>query len=90
VLVVAADIETTQDLDLDEGDHGFQFLLLLQFLNDRLCDLWLEFLATDPEVWVRFSALPHFLRSSGSGTGANQPRECNLGATWKRKIAAPV
>jgi hypothetical protein len=26
-------------------------------------------LATDPEVWVRFPALPDFLWSSGSGTG---------------------
>jgi hypothetical protein len=34
-----------------------------------------EFLATDPEVWVRFPTLPDFLRSSGSGTGATQPRE---------------
>jgi hypothetical protein len=25
--------------------------------------------------WVRFPALPHFLRSSGSGTGSTQPRE---------------
>jgi hypothetical protein len=30
---------------------------------------WSEFVATDPEVRVRFSALPHFLSSSGSGTG---------------------
>jgi hypothetical protein len=30
---------------------------------------WSEFLATDPEFWVRFLALPDFLRSSGSGTG---------------------
>jgi hypothetical protein len=27
--------------------------------------------------WVRFQALPDFLRSSGSGTGSNQPREDN-------------
>jgi hypothetical protein len=32
------------------------------------------FLATDPEVRVRFPGLPHFL-SSGSGTGSSQPRE---------------
>jgi hypothetical protein len=32
-------------------------------------------LATDPEVWVRFPALPDFLRSRGSGTGSTQPRE---------------
>jgi hypothetical protein len=31
--------------------------------------LWSEFLDTDPEIRVRFSALPYFLRRSGSGTG---------------------
>jgi hypothetical protein len=36
-----------------------------------------EFLATDSEVRVRFLALPHFLSSSGSGTGSTQPREYN-------------
>jgi hypothetical protein len=36
-----------------------------------------EFLAPDPEVHVRFPALPDFLRSSGSGTGFTQPREYN-------------
>jgi hypothetical protein len=45
---------------------------------------WSEFLATDPEVRVRFSALPDFPRSSGSGTGSTQPREYNL-TTWKEK-----
>jgi hypothetical protein len=35
----------------------------------------LEFLATDPEVWVQFPALPGFLRSSGPGTGTTQPCE---------------
>jgi hypothetical protein len=35
------------------------------------------FLATDPEVRVRFSVLPDFLRSNGSGTGSTQPREYN-------------
>jgi hypothetical protein len=38
---------------------------------------WSEFLATDPEVPVRFPELPDFLRSSGSGTGSTQPREYN-------------
>jgi hypothetical protein len=46
---------------------------------------WLEFLATDPEIQVRFPALPHFLRSSGSGTGSAQPREYSWGAAWKKK-----
>jgi hypothetical protein len=36
---------------------------------------WSEFVATDPEVQVRFLALPDFLRSSGSGTESTQPRE---------------
>jgi hypothetical protein len=44
-----------------------------------------EFLARDPEVRVRFAALPHFLRSSGSGTGSTQPREYNWEATRKKK-----
>jgi hypothetical protein len=39
--------------------------------------LWSEFLATYPEVRVRFPALPDFLISSGSGTGSTQPREYN-------------
>jgi hypothetical protein len=34
---------------------------------------------------VRFSALPDFLRSRGSGTGSTQPREDNWGATWMKK-----
>jgi hypothetical protein len=37
---------------------------------------WSEFPATDPEVQVRFPALPDFLRSSWSGTGSStQSRE---------------
>jgi hypothetical protein len=43
---------------------------------------WSEFLATDPEVRVRFPALPYFLRSCGSGTGSTEPRE--------DKVADPV
>jgi hypothetical protein len=38
---------------------------------------WSELLATDPEVRVRFPALPDFLVSSGSGTRSTQPREYN-------------
>jgi hypothetical protein len=36
---------------------------------------WSEFLAKDPEILVRFSTLPDFLRSSGSGTESTQPSE---------------
>jgi hypothetical protein len=45
---------------------------------------WSEFLATDPEVLVRFPALPDFLRSSESVTGSIQPREYDWGATTKK------
>jgi hypothetical protein len=41
-----------------------------------------EFLATGPEVRVRFPKLPDFLRSSGSETVFTYPREYNLGMTW--------
>jgi hypothetical protein len=47
-----------------------------------------QFLATDPEAWVRFPVLPDFLRSSGSGTWSTQPREHNWGATWKKSSAS--
>jgi hypothetical protein len=42
---------------------------------------------TEPEVRIRFSALPDFLRSSGSGTGSTLPREHNWGvtSTWRKK-----
>jgi hypothetical protein len=52
------------------SDFGFS----LQF-EDRLCGP--DFLATDPEVRIRFPSLPDFLRSSGSGKGSTQPREYN-------------
>jgi hypothetical protein len=45
----------------------------------HLCDLVVTVPATDPEVRVRFPALPDFLSSSGSGTGSTHPRECNWG-----------
>jgi hypothetical protein len=38
---------------------------------------WSEILATDPQVCVRFPALPDFLRSSGSGKGPTQTRVYN-------------
>jgi hypothetical protein len=43
-----------------------------------------ELLSTDPEIRLRFPALPDFLRSSGFGTESTQPREYNWGATWKK------
>jgi hypothetical protein len=41
----------------------------LQVKLNYLCGLVSGFLATDPEVQVRFPALPDFLRSCGYGTG---------------------
>jgi hypothetical protein len=38
---------------------------------------WSEFLATDPEIRVRFPELSDFVTSSGSGKGSTQPREYN-------------
>jgi hypothetical protein len=57
-------------------------ILILNVRWDRLSGLVSDFLATDPEVRVRFPALLYFLRIAGSGTGSTQPREYNWGATW--------
>jgi hypothetical protein len=51
---------------------------------------WSGFLATDPEVRVRFPALPDLLRSSGFGTGSTQPREYNFWSYVEEIVAAPV
>jgi hypothetical protein len=45
------------------------------------------FLATDPEVRVRFPALPDFPKSSGSGTGSTQTREYNWGVNGVMCVA---
>jgi hypothetical protein len=50
---------------------------------------WSEFLATDPEVRVRFPAVSDFLRSSESGKGSTQPREDNL-RNYFKEMEAPV
>jgi hypothetical protein len=64
---------------------------------ETLSVILLSFYAFWPPLWssgqsswlqiqrsrVRFPALPHFLRSRGSGTGSTQLREDNWGATWK-------
>jgi hypothetical protein len=56
---------------------GFENNCIVQFMfKDRLWGL-IEFLATDPEAWVRFPALADFLGSSGSGMGSTQPHEYN-------------
>jgi hypothetical protein len=51
---------------------------------------WSEFLAIDPEVWVRFPALPDFLRSSGSGTmlgGSLSPQQgASSGCGWRNGL----
>jgi hypothetical protein len=46
-----------------------------------VCSFWLQI----QRSWVRFPALPDFLRGSRSGRGSTQPREDNWGATWKKK-----
>jgi hypothetical protein len=42
--------------------------------------------STNELLWrTKISALPDFLRRSGSGMGSAQPHEYNWGATWKKK-----
>jgi hypothetical protein len=69
----------------------FSFTIMWQTLSREVFDNGTasvvkrsEFLATDPDVRVRFPALPDFPRCSGSGTGCTQTREYNWGATWKK------
>jgi hypothetical protein len=57
---------------------------------------WSEFLATDPEVRVRFPALSDFLKSVGSGTGPlilvttieGYLEEKVAASVWKTEITA--
>jgi hypothetical protein len=52
--------------------------------------LWSEFLATDPEVRVRFPALSDFMRSSGPGTGVHSASWLQLRIYLEEKVVAPV
>jgi hypothetical protein len=51
-----------------------EFIYVMQKKGPPLWSNGQEFLATDPEVHVRFPALPDVLRSSVSGTGSTQPQ----------------
>jgi hypothetical protein len=64
---------------------GVNFFIRGSISSDRLFCLVVRVLVTDPEVQVRFPALPVFLRSSGSGMGSAQPHEHNWGGIWKKK-----
>jgi hypothetical protein len=52
-------------------------IIFLVLVSTASVGYWSELLATDPEVRVRFPALPDFLRSGGSGTGSTQPHDYN-------------
>jgi hypothetical protein len=85
---ISAGALRTIQLHLHDEPRALKWYLPFRFWTLK-CFTWpslrSEFLATDPEVRVRFPALPDFLRSSGSGTGSTQPREYNWGAVWKKK-----
>jgi hypothetical protein len=59
------------------------------YVKESRLRLWSEFLATDPEVLVRFPELPDFLRSSGSGR-VHSTSWVQLRSHFKEKVAAPV
>jgi S-methylmethionine-dependent homocysteine/selenocysteine methylase len=61
------------DSELTDGGKVVSLTRRLRSTPQTLFSL--EFLATNPEVLVRFLALPDFLRSSWSGTESAQPRE---------------
>jgi hypothetical protein len=63
---------------LEKVSASFSYIYIALASEERLTAsviYWTEFLATDPDVRVRFPALPDFLRGRGSGTGSIQPRE---------------
>ena len=77
--------------EMGEMTHGFRHILKDKF--------GYVYITCTPPLWsggqsfwlqiqrsrVRFTALPDFLSSSGSGTRFTQPREVNWGATWLKK-----
>jgi hypothetical protein len=67
--------------DIFQGFVVTVFVLCFRFAvnNIKTASLvwYSEFLATDQEVRARFSALPDFLNSIGSGTESIQPRDYN-------------
>jgi hypothetical protein len=80
---------------LGKRDNEKYFWTREQTTKTVLTDLiiiegWSEFLAANPEVRVRFPALPHFLSSSGSGTGSTQPLVRVNVELLERKVTAPV
>jgi hypothetical protein len=59
-------------------------LRIMRMKKDRLCGLVVRvpgYRSRDP---ISISALPDFLRSSGSGMESTEPREYNRQATWKK------
>jgi hypothetical protein len=59
---------------MNRGQRPYGVQLFIAKIKLACCEMLHRLLATDPEVRVRFPALAHFLRSSGSGTGFTQPR----------------
>jgi hypothetical protein len=72
-------------LSVRVGCRPWAILRRCQYLGSPLWSSGQSFWLHIQRSRVRFSALPHFLRSSGSGTRSTQPREDNWGATWRRK-----
>jgi hypothetical protein len=69
-------VTSSEGIDSDRDVININLMWDLKLSATASVVYWSEFLATDPEVRVRFPALPG-KKSSGSGTGSTEPREYN-------------
>jgi hypothetical protein len=59
---------------------SYELNIYICYVEESRPPMW----SSGQSSWLRFPALPDFLRSNGSATGSTHPRVYNFGATWKK------